>query len=133
MEIEPISCLEVLPEEDTSSPTDEAVIIGESILYLPKKLEEPDMEVEEIVLRKEEKGNLLNILLFFKLKSLGVVSVKITREIDRLCCSIKCENPSALLKLKENLPLLSAMLGIVKIDVELAKNISNKFKIDIEA
>jgi hypothetical protein len=134
MEIEPISSLEVLLEEDKSYLTDEtAVIVREDMLPLQRKLEEIDLEAEEIVLRKEEKGGVLSILLFFKLKSLGAVSVKLTKEIDRLSCSVKCENPSASLKLKENLPLLRAMLPVVRIDIGLAKNISNKFKMDIEA
>jgi hypothetical protein len=133
MEIEPISCFEVSEVEDRSSQTDEAaMIVAGDMLYLPKKLEEIDLEADEIVLRKEEKGRVLSILLFFKLKFLGSVSVKITKEIERLSCSVKCENPSAFLKLKENLPLLSVMMGITKIDIELAKNILNKFKIDIE-
>ncbi|MEK9149580.1 MAG: hypothetical protein AAB267_06005 [Candidatus Desantisbacteria bacterium] len=130
MEIEPISCFETQLEEEDS---DEGVIIvREDMLTTTKRLEDQDAEVEEIVLRKEEKGGVLSITLFFKLKSLGIVSVHLTKEIDRLCCSVKCKDPSAFSRIKENLPLLSVMLGIAKIDVGMSKNISSKFKIDIE-
>ncbi|MDI6752211.1 MAG: hypothetical protein QME07_05060 [bacterium] len=130
MEIEPISCFETQLEEEDSD--DGAIMAREDMLTTPKRLEDQDAEVEEIVLRKEEKGGVLKIILFFRLKSLGIVSVQLTKEIGQLHCSVKCEDSSAASHIKENLPLLSAMLGIAKIDVVLAKNICKQFKIDIE-
>ena len=54
MEIKPISCLDVLPEEDYAEDSDEAtVLVREDMLTSPKRLEEPDREVEELILRKE--------------------------------------------------------------------------------
>ncbi|MBU1599061.1 hypothetical protein KKG61_02985 [bacterium] len=130
MEIEPISCLETQLEEEDSA--EQVIIVREDILTLPKRLEDQDEQVEEIVLRKEEKEGLLSILLFFKLKSLGEISVKLTKEMGLISCSLKCENPSTFSRIKENLSLLSAMLGVAKIDVKMSKHISNKFKIDLE-